>query len=261
MRKRIGSFGTINSLEYEEILVSHSQLPLSDYVRIRLAIFFYVLFNEAIFAELVRFLDENGANVASLFRFIIKDGPNWPDIFADLISKFEADTRGEMIPPEELKYDFTKKELEEISKNFRDINAWNLCRLFAPAERVASFRTYLEDALRRLFDARSIETKSDDISLVLTFCFDKLASFPEVPLKRTVEYPADPEAWLTSEAGLGTFRTGPAKYLLTFDKAARSEFKRQYARLNDPEAALYAARTKFRLQNPSRAYTYDRKKI
>jgi len=78
MPRYIGSYGEINSVEYEEILISHAKLTEDDSIKFRLLVFFHVLFYEAIFRELMVFLKEKGVNLASLIWFMVEDRLNWP---------------------------------------------------------------------------------------------------------------------------------------------------------------------------------------
>ena len=263
MPRYTGSYGEINSVEYEEILISHTTLPPQDYLQIRLIVFFHVLFFERIFAELVLFLRENQSNLAALFRFMVNDRRNWPTIFADFIRGFEKDTRGEILAKKELKLDFTKDEINDIREKVLDLNTYYLCKLIAARERVVCFKEYLFEVLQRYFVAKAITVDTDELNWVLDMSFDKIADYHDIKKIKTVSYPYDIDAWLKQErkGRLSSFKTRVIiNYRLELDDRAILMLNAQVKALINFELSIYRLRKQFIISqiNPAHAYTYRR---
>jgi hypothetical protein len=263
MPRYSGSYGDINSVEYEELLVSHAKLSQDDFCKIRLFLFFHVLFYERIFLELVLFLREKHLNLASFFRFIIDDRLNWPPIFEDFVIGFETDAKEELIEKDNLKFNFTSEELEETLGKAVDLNVYHFIKLIASKERMSCFREYLFEVLKRYFLAKSIAVATEEINSILDICFDQIPDFPEIKKRKTRYYPYDLASWIKNGGvgGLASFKTErKIEYIFELDKGAITEIRTQYEKLNNLELSLYHTRRQMITQqkSPANAYTYQR---
>ena len=261
MTRYTGSYGEINSAEYEEILISHSQLPEEDFLKMRVVFLLYAIFGERMFEELVAFLKENALNVASLFKFIIDERINWPDVLEDFVRHFEADVRGELVRERDLKLGFTKEEVRNIRENTLDLNVYYMCLLISSRKRMGCFKEYLADTLYRYFCFNRRVVDPDELHFIVNICFDRIPDFPHIKRKKFKSYQYDVELWLKQDgnARLSSFRTRKkTEYLLELDEDPIEVFDVHYRDLKDKALSLYRTRMKYRTANPSASYTYRR---
>ena len=241
-------------------------MTAEDYLEIRLVVFFHVLFFERIFTELVLYLRENRLNLASFFRFLVNDRHNWPTIFADFIHGLENDTRAELIDRQDLKFNFSQEEVNDIRENALDLNTYYMCKLIAARGRVDCFKKYLFTVLQEFILANSVSLDTEELTAILDICFDKIPDYPDLKKRKTIYYPYDLDSWLQEGDGrkLSSFKTrNKIKYLFELDAKAILLFNTQYKNTKNIELNLYRIRKKFIVSqiNPSRAYTYQRTQL
>ena len=260
MPRYCGTFGDINSVEYEEVLVSHAKLPEEDFMKIRLVLFFHFLFSEAIFAELVHFLRGNDLNAASFLRFLVDDRVNWPAPLEELVGSLETAFREELIRKEDLKLHFTDEEMRALREKPLDLNVFHFCKLISSMELVDCFRTYLWGALSRYYVSHGFQDDHDEICDILEVCFDKVPDFSHLEKRKNVRYRYDLGSWLVSEErSLSSCRTDRGlEYVLELDEARIALFEEHYNQSKDRGLSLYVTRMGFRTSDPSRVYTYRR---
>ncbi len=261
MTRYTGSYGEIDSAEYEEILISHSQLPEDDFIKMRVVFLLYAIFGEKMFEELVTFLKENALDMASLYRFIMNERANWPDILEEFIQRFEVDVKGELIGEKDLKLEFTREEIESVKENTLDLNVYYMCLLISSRERMRCFKEYVSDALDRYFCSECRMVDTGELRFLVDLCFDRIPDFPHIKRSKFKSYQYDVESWLKEEGNsrLSSFKTsGEIKYLLELDEKPIEVFDEHYRKLKDKGLSLYRTRMRFRTADPSGSYTYRR---
>lgn len=266
MPRYIGSYGEINSVEYEEILISHSTLSEDDSMKIRLFVFFHVLFYERMFTELIILLKEYNLNVAAFIRFMLNDRVNWPTVFEAAIGSFESDLKNELTKKEDLKFYFTRDELAEIREKAMDLNTYHFLKLISAQELAQNFKDYLFEVLKRYLSGQAISLDTEESKAIVGICFDKIPDFPEILPRKTLDYHYDLEAWIKEEgaAKLTSFKIAPKiEYAFELDQGVISDFNQQYDKLNNIALSLYQTRKNMiiRQQPPSAAYTYQRTRL
>jgi radical SAM superfamily enzyme YgiQ (UPF0313 family) len=245
MPRYTGSFRDINSLEYEEILVSHSRLPESDFFRIRLIVFLHILFLQKMFLELKVYSHETRLNMASFFRFMIADRPCWPAILEGVIAGFEEHARQELIDQAHLRYDLTKEDMKKIRESAVDAHLYYFCTLIASPECVTSFKTYLSDALHRYALPACPGMNFNDLDDILDMCFDKIPDFTCLDATKTIDYPYDIDSWIDKKGtvSLSSFKTEIAmKYRFTMDDGIKTLLKRHFHESDNVGLGIYRAR-------------------
>jgi hypothetical protein len=261
MTRYTGSYGEIHSAEYEEILISHSQLPEEDFVKMRVVFLFYAIFGERMFEELVTFVKQNALDMASLFKFIIDERTNWPEILEEFVCRFEADVKGELVGEHDLKLNFTREEIRSIKENTLDLNVYYMCLLISSKVRMRCFKKYVADTLDRYFCSNRRMVDADELQFIVNICFDRIPDFPHIKKRRLKSYQYDFESWLKQEgnAKLFSFKTEEKiKYLLELNEEPIEIFNERYRDLKDKALSLYRMRVQFRTANPSGTYTYRR---
>ncbi len=246
MPRYMGTYGDINSLEYEEILISHSRLPEKDLFQIRLIVFLHILFAQKMFLELMLYAKEQRLNMASFFRFIADDRPCWPKPLESLVAGFEKHARQELVTHRNnLKYDLSQEEMEKIKNRTVDPHLYSFCKLVASRECVVSFKTYLSDAFHRYAIAIPPAKGFDELGDVLDICFDKVPDFTDLEKKETKEYPYDIESWIERQGNvsLSSCKTDkPLKYLFEIDDSTKTVLRRFFMELPNVELGIYRAR-------------------
>ena len=257
-----GSYGTINSLEYEEVAISNSCFSRDDFFKVRLVHFLYYIFSEKIFEEMVRYILEKKMNIISFIRYLISVREGWPGFFRSLIEGFEKDNANEMIEKEDLRFEFSKKDIQEIRSHPLALNIYHFCKLVINKNSVSMFKGYLSEALEKYFDINKVMYSHDEVSFVMDACFDKVPDFSKIEPVKLRQYRYDLDSWLEGKGnGLGDHLVNETiKYKLEISQPVISLFNEAYLKYKDPEVGLYWLRMNF-IGNPHKAYTYDRSLI
>lgn len=245
MPRYTGSYGDINSLEYEEVLLSHSKLSQKDLFRIRLIVFLHILFSQKMFRELSLYAKEKCLNMASFFRFMIDDRLSWPFGLESLVAGFEEHARRELVTRNDLRNGLTKNEMKGIKEGTVDSHLYYFCKLVSSRECTVSFKTYLSDALNRYAIFASLASHIDELGDVLDMCFDKVPDFTDLEKKKTRDYQYDVESWIEKDGSvsLSSFRTGKRlKYLLEIDDDTKAVLRRYFQESDNVELGIYRAR-------------------
>jgi radical SAM superfamily enzyme YgiQ (UPF0313 family) len=266
MPRYMGSYGEINSVEYEEVLISHSRLSEADSRKIRLFVFFHVLFYESIFTEMVVFLKEKQINLASFINYILNDRVNWPEIFVDAMADFESDVKNEFVEEKNLKYHVTQQELMEIKKTTVDLNIYHFLKMVSSERQAQCFKHYLFEVMKRYASDHAVSIDTDELSAVINMCFDKMPYFPKIIPQKTLYYFYDLESWIAKAGSVKIASCKSAQqvaYELHLDPTAINDFNKQYQKNNNVELSLYQTRKNMitRQKAPSSAYTYKRTRI
>jgi putative methyltransferase len=256
-----GSYGPINSVEYEELAVSNARFSKEDYLAIRLIHFFYFIFSEKIFMELSKYIQENRLNIVSFLRFLINDRNKWPSLFELLVHGFEVDSKSELIEKKDLKTEFSKEQIEKIKSLGLALNIFYFCKMVTNKKCLTVFKQYLSDALKRYFTANSIAYTDRELLTIVDICFDKIPDFPEIEHVKIRRYNYDVESWLNNNKKFSEYETGETfTYKLHFEKELISLFDEQYLKYNNVGQSLYWFRMNF-VANQYLSYTYERSSL
>jgi radical SAM superfamily enzyme YgiQ (UPF0313 family) len=244
----VGSFGSIHSAEYEEVVVAHDCFSQRDFETIRLIEMLYFVVREAVFAELRQALHERGQHVAALVRSIVAGRDGWPDWFEQLVGEFEQETRAQLLTREQVPHVLTAEDVDSLRRQSKVINYLYYCRMIATPESRGRLRALIEGLTKAFLAACGASQTSTPLSAVLDACFDKLPGFPEPRVEIPRSYDYDFDAWLAAAPG-----TPLASHRVTGRRACRlcypADYARRYAEhlrdLGDPALALYTFRVGF----------------
>ena len=259
MPRYMGSYGDIHSAEYEEVILSHSKFSRTDLARLRIVLFFHYLFSESIFGDLVFFHAGARPERCLPLRFLADDRAFRPVGLDALMGVLERALAEELVPKEAVRYRFSKPEIDTLKERSVDQNVFHFCKLLSSKKLLDSFKAYLPDALARCCESRSLDVDMENIGDITGICFDRLPSFPDPKIRKTVLYRYDLESWHRNGRSLSDFRTDQKlEYVLELDEERLSVFKNLYESSGETATALYRARMMFRASEPSRVYTYKR---
>lgn len=256
-----GSYAGVNSVEYEEILLSNNNFSEEDYFTVRQFHFFYSMFFEDLFQELFRFIDENALNRFSFIRFLVNDHPNWPVSLKKVLEEFKAAAKKELLSKEQLKFDHTVDEIEEVRSECLALNVFYFLKILSKADDTATLKLYFFDAVKEYFVSNGVTVSKEELSCVLDFCFDKVPAFPKIEPEMMKEYYYDVELWLKSDSAahfLSEYKVRvPIKYHFKYDPKLCGLFKEQTKKYGDSALGLYHFRMNF-VANRYLAYSYRR---
>jgi len=237
-----GTYGTISSAEYEELLISHKKYTRKDYFRLRRLHLLHLIFIDGIFADMVRFLKRYGLNPVSFAIFSAHDSKNWPASIRKYIRNFERATHSELMAASRVKKDFTEKDIVKMRETSFALNILYLCILISGRGILDDISFYLANTLERFLDASGILCGPEEPAFVIKCCSDKIPDFTDFEPFTEKEYDYDLEAWLDSAATVpfSNFRLDlPERYRFEFNRDGVSLLKEMLRQYKRPEMALY----------------------
>lgn len=245
MPRFVGSFGDLHSLEYEELVVGNNALPRSDYERIRLFHFLMFVFGTPPFAPLRRALRGIGSEHASLCRRVAEDEANWAPEWAKILNEFQEASRAELIPPDRIKTEFTRDDVEGVDRDGIALNPRYMARLVSSRKALAGLLSYLEALLPRAFGDVCGPKDMAELQKALSLSFAHIVCFEDIEPVAELVCDFDLEAWLSSEKTkrMGDFAGTPScRYRLSLRAGLEKSFDELVRSTDDVSQAVYRLR-------------------
>jgi hypothetical protein len=259
----VGSYGTIHSLEYEEVVVAHNEMTRDGYLRIRLFQFLVTLLAGQAFQEFNKALTRAGLDYGTLANLLERGRAARRPAVAVLFDQILAAARRELIEKAELKLHFTAEDIEGVKANELALVPYFQCVLASSAETMKQLRADLQDLVDSRFGGRVAEGFAGELSTGLAVAFDKLVCYDPPVQERMILHEYDFDAWLAATSGepLETFRmAAPVPYVYKLEDGVVEALARSTEALRSPVAALY--RVRFNLIGKlvgDRVFCYQRK--
>ena len=200
--KRVGSYGDLHSMEYEEIVIANNAMSREDYIRIRMFHLMIFVLNIEVFRELRQGLEACDLDLGTLSQRIIEGEKSWTPILRKNLEAFYQDCQKELLSEDQVKYEFTNKDIENVKKYELALNPLFISRLVSSHEAIADFRVYLLDAIRSFFGSCLNDEDLQDLNRSLELSIDRMVCYENLEKKKIVGYDYDIDAWLNSEKSL-----------------------------------------------------------
>jgi len=247
----------LNSLEYEEVVISTNAMPFADYLRVRLFQILCLILGREMFTEFARGLECVGLDYATLADFVTRDDENWTPLFGELMRDHMAAVEDELIFEDQLKLEFTVDDVANAS----DRNVLTLPKLVSSAALVDDFHRYLDGIISGHYSAILTNAEMTEVTQALQFSIDKIVCFDSLEPTKIVEYEYDIDAWQMSDRllPLEQFRSeAPIRYLFSSDKDVLTQVEQAKAVLGDVAQAVYRVRINLIRGLGDRAFCYKR---
>jgi len=240
--KYVGTYGDINSAEYEEIVISHEKCTIEDFFKLRAVHLFLIIFTDDIFADMRRFLNKKSSNYVSFTMFLFHNRESWPVSLESYVEEFEDNVRSELLTKKEVKADFNKEEIEQIKKGAYALNILYFCIFVTNESALKSFREYLSSVLGKFLKEERASFNVEEIAFIIKCCFDKIPEFNRFQPFVDTEYQYDLNAWLadTADFPLSSYKSAaPLRYRLEFRKDLIPILSKMIYQYKERKMALY----------------------
>ncbi len=110
-----GMYGGRKVFDYEEVATSTNSLSFEEYLKIRIfTLVTELLFNNDIFIEVFKLLNENGINDYSFLKYVLNELEGAPENVKRVIDSFISETKGELMDSEDHLIGFYSNESNYI---------------------------------------------------------------------------------------------------------------------------------------------------
>ena len=232
-----GTYGDINSIEYEEIVIGTDVLPVSDYFKFRRLQFFNLLFKG--FLEIRHYLRVRGINLADFIEKILEDSDNWPKSFKFLISDFNNSVNDEITSKPKIK--FTKDDVKDFLNKEIRIGPYFLCKLLSQPKLLNEFKNYLSKYLP---------------SILLEITFDKIINYDKLQ-NFSKQYPININRWLSSSKNIEDFEED-VEYQFILSDRLKEAFKKAEQITDNLPKTIYLTKYKFYPYSEYKVFFYNR---
>ena len=241
----VGSYGTIHSLEYEEVVVAHNEMTRDGYLRIRLFQFLVTLLAGQAFQEFNKTLTRAGLDYGTLANLLERGSAGRRPAVAALFDQILAAARGELIEKPDLQLHFTAEDIQRVRANELALVPYFQCVLASSAETMRQLRADLQDLIDGRFAGRIEAGFERELSTGLAVAFEKLVCYDPPVREKTILHEYDFDAWLAAPAGepLERFRmAAPAPYFYKLEDGIVDALARSREATGSQIAALYRVR-------------------
>ena len=258
------SYRDIHALEYEEIVVASNDMTREDFLRLREFHFFVSLFGSHVFTEFQCALKVIDKDIAMFSNLILKDELKWPRKWVALMACFRQACRDELLNADDLKTEFTDKDIQEIQEREVNLCPSFMCKLFAHRANVQELRDYLVGAFFRFFKEELSDEEIEDICQALDVSIDRAVCYDDLQPGRTIEYCYDLDSWLSTEPllPLREFKTkSQITYRLDLYDGLIEAFQRAKSVGSSLENSVYLLKYRFFPLSSDRIFFYKRQRL
>jgi radical SAM superfamily enzyme YgiQ (UPF0313 family) len=260
----LGEYGDLHSMEYDEVVVGTNDMTFEDFLRIRSLHALVATLSVRLFTEFRHALKYCDLDIATLSGMILEDEENWPEHLASLITRFKQSCCDELImsDSDNIKTEFTKKDIREIEQSeIKQVPSF-ICRLFAKRENILEIHSYLVGALRRFFGDKVSTENLDDVQVALEISMDRAVCYDDLHKSKAIDCVYDLELWLSSEPvrPLRDFKLdSPITLHMDMREGIWEAFERAKKAATSHENAVYLLKDKFFPKSHDKIFYYIRR--